>query len=307
MFRKFILIAIIPFVVILIYSYIFKIDLIAVLSTIESRLTLYFITFYIISNLIFAFRDSRIANSRFITAIKARFLGNAFSLILPGWSGAELARALVYSSKEKMEFVRAFSYSLVFGFYDVLVGTSLFLILSIFYYESFLIIFIIYSIINIGVWISSFTYLYLSGQKLNKFEKFIFERIRIINNLSGLYVLSKNTIREGLSTTRISEYISISIIGYMIQSLSFLTIANMPFATFLNQLYLVALLVPTPSGAGAREILLSLYLKPEVVLQVIVLETICYALGFIFIGEIDIKELKNQLRNIFRNGNFSQS
>jgi len=307
MFRRFILIAIIPFIVILIYSYIFKLDLIAVLSTIESRLMLNFITFYIISNLIFAFRDSRIANSRFITAIKARFLGNAFSLILPGWSGAELARALVYSSKEKMEFVRAFSYSLVFGFYDVLVGASLFLILSIFYYESFLIIFIIYSIINIGVWISSFTYLYLSGQKLNKFEKFIFERIRIINNLSGLYVLSKNTIREGLSTTRISEYVSISIIGYILQSLSFLTIANMPFATFLNQLYLVSLLVPTPSGAGAREILLSLYLKPEVVVQVVVLETICYALGFIFIGEIDIKELKNQLKNIFRNGNFSQS
>ncbi|MEM4138868.1 MAG: UPF0104 family protein, partial [Sulfolobaceae archaeon] len=160
MFKRIILMAIIPLIIILIYSYIFNLNLITVIGDIEPRIIFYFIIFYIISNIIFAYRDSRIANSKLTTAIKARFLGNAFSLILPGWSGAELARALVYSSAEKMDFVKSFSYSLVFGFYDVVVGSLLFLILSLFYFKSILIIFIIYSLISIITWISGFGYLY---------------------------------------------------------------------------------------------------------------------------------------------------
>jgi hypothetical protein len=304
--KRLIVFAFIPILSIYIYSLIFKLNIENILFQIDLRVFSLFLLSYILYSTIVSIRDSRIASVNYITALKARLLGNAFSLFLPGWSGSELIRAIVYLSKSKVNFARAFSYSLSIAFYDVVIGAMIFIPFSLLYLNALLFIFILYSLINILSWIGGFVYIYMTAERLNKVEKIIFNKIKIIEKFSRIYLISKNTIKRNLSKFEIIFNSFVTILAYSLQALGFMSIVKTyEFAFFLNQLYLISLLVPTPNGAGARELALSIYLEPSMVVQIIMIQMICASLGFLFIGDINLKELKMQLEYIFKNGNIS--
>ncbi|BFH72665.1 lysylphosphatidylglycerol synthase domain-containing protein [Sulfurisphaera javensis] len=290
----------IPIIVIIAYSEIFHVNIIHAILSIKLDFLLSFFLAYIGQILIVSYRDSLITNLDFYTSFKARFLGNAVSLAIPGAAGPDLSRAVTYVHKN-VKLDKAFTLALYESFFDVNVGTALFLLLFWIKLSPLETILILIALGNILGWSSGLGYAYFTSGKLNRIEQKIFN-IKYFKPLVESYMNLKDILRAKLKDKKITLYsIFLTALGYFLQSLPFYFLyKNLLFDYLINQTYLVATLVPIPSAAGIAELALSAILPPIYVIQVRILELVSYSLGFIYTKEIKLEVIKKEVKEIWK-------
>ncbi|MEM3269785.1 MAG: lysylphosphatidylglycerol synthase domain-containing protein, partial [Saccharolobus sp.] len=208
--KKYIATFILPLVIIAIYAYIFKLNVFYILTE-DPRFLLLFITVYILQNSIDSIKDSLLTQLRIDKTLKARLLGSSIGLVVPGWTGQELARSLVYN-KYGLNLRQSLSYSILVGLIDVLAicfGYILFLPL---YFNPLELIFIFTVISNILGWSAALSYFYLQQNKLNKIEQFVFKIIKM-EHVSTSYLEFKSYLKQGMSKKFII-YVLISVLSF---------------------------------------------------------------------------------------------
>lgn len=294
-----------PILVLLLYSAIFHVNIFFALSKINVFVILIFITSYLGQILVVSIRDSKLVKISVKTAFKARLLGNAVGLVIPGWAGQELARAIVYT-KDGKRLIDAFSLSIAEASLDVISGCILFLaVLPIkFYFLEFL--YILVAIGNIVGWGIGMAYIYSTAGKHIGLEKNIL-RLAKIDKYYFILIRGKNVIKSSLNDKYLIVYFIITLIGYLILSLGvFPLIHNYFYDVLITMSYFAASLLPIPGAAGVSELALAILVPPAYVFDIIVLEYVCYSLGFILMGEINLSELKKEMRQIIEDGKFYQ-
>ena len=289
-----------PVIVIVAYSLILHVNLINAILEINLYFLISFFIAYLGQILVTSYRDSLITNLDYYTCIKARLLGNAVSLVIPGAAGPDLSRAVSYVHKN-VKLDKAFTLSLYESFFDVNVGAVLYLLLFWIKLSPLETIMILVSLGNIVGWSSGLGYAYFTSGKLNKIEQKIFN-IKYIKPLSESYLVLKNVMKERAQNKRLVIFsILLTALGYFIQSLPFYFIRdNLLLDYLINQTYLVATLVPIPSAAGIAELALSAVLPPLYVIQVRILELVSYSLGFIYLKDIKLEVLKKEVKEIWK-------
>jgi len=289
-----------PIVVIIAYSLILHVNLIRAILEINLLFLISFFLAYLGQIFVISYRDSLITNVDYSTCVKARLLGNAVSLIIPGAAGPDLSRAITYVHKN-VKLDRAFTLALYESFFDVNVGAGLYLLLFWVKLSPLETILILVSLANILGWGSGLGYAYFTSGKLNKIEQKIFN-IKYLKPLTESYLVLKNVMKESMQNRKIVTLsVFLTSLGYFIQSLPFYFIREDLFLDFLiNQTYLVATLVPIPSAAAIAEIALSAVLPPLYVIQVRILELVSYSLGFIYLKDIKLEVLKKEVKEIWK-------
>ena len=289
-----------PIIVIIAYSLILHVNLIKAILQINLFFLISFFLAYLGQMLIVSYRDSLITNVDYLTCVKARLLGNAVSLIIPGAAGPDLSRAVTYVHKN-VKLDKAFTLALYESFFDVNVGAGLYLLLFWVKLSPLETILILISLANILGWGSGLGYAYFTSGKLNKIEQKIFN-IKYLKPLTESYLVLKNVMKESMQNRKIVAFsVLLTSLGYFIQSLPFYFIREDLLLDFLiNQTYLVATLVPIPSAAGIAEIALSAVLPPLYVIQVRILELVSYSLGFIYLKDIKLEVLKKEVKEIWK-------
>ncbi|BCU69471.1 lysylphosphatidylglycerol synthase domain-containing protein [Stygiolobus caldivivus] len=299
--KKLILVIFLPIIIIVIYSIIFRIDLLNVFLNLNPYFVIAFFITYLAQLGIVSIRDSKIAGVDFLTAFKARFFANSISLIIPGAMGPDLARAVIYLRKG-LTIDRAFSLSLLESFYDVNVIAFMFLVLIWFRFSPLEIILILTALGNIFMWFLGIGYVYgTSNYNLNRVEQKVFS-IKYLKPLEEAYLNGKVEMKEKLKNPLLTFSSSIlTLVGYLVQSLPFYLISRSFLqAIIINTTYQVALLVPIPSAAGVAELSLTALVPPLVVLQIRVLELISYSLGFVYVKEISIDEIRKEVKEVWK-------
>ncbi|WP_162569029.1 lysylphosphatidylglycerol synthase domain-containing protein [Acidianus sulfidivorans] len=302
---KIFLSAILPILVLLLYSLIFHVNIILSLQKINIIVILSFIASYLIQILIIAIRDKRIVKVSLFNAYKARLLGNAVGLIIPGWAGQELTRAIVYS-RENHDLIDSFSLSVAEASFDVIAGCILFLgILPLkFYALEFL--YILIAVGNIAGWGIGMAYVYSTAGKHIGIEKSILRLVRFDQYYSVL-LKGKDAIKNSINDYYILIYFIITLSGYLILSAGiFPLLHDYLYDVIITMSYFAATLFPIPGASGVSEIALAIFLPSTYVFDIVILEYVAYSLGFIFIGEININELKKEMRKIKEYGKFYQ-
>ncbi|MEM0122304.1 MAG: lysylphosphatidylglycerol synthase domain-containing protein, partial [Saccharolobus sp.] len=260
--KKYIATFILPLVIIAIYAYIFKLNVFYILTE-DPRFLLLFITVYILQNSVDSIKDSLLTQLRIDKTLKARLLGSSIGLVVPGWTGQELARSLVYN-KYGLNLRQSLSYSILVGLIDVLAicfGYILFLPL---YFNPLELIFIFTVISNILGWSAALSYFYLQQNKLNKIEQFVFKIIKM-EHVSTSYLEFKSYLKQGMSKKFII-YVLISVLSFASYSLYFYYIIHsILLSIFVSFLYQVSTLIPIPSAAIVGELALSIFLNPSYV------------------------------------------
>jgi hypothetical protein len=302
---KYVFTALLPILVVIIYSIIFKINIVQIVRSLTPEIILAFILSYIGQISVIAIRDKKIVGVSFYTAFKARLLGNSIGLILPGWVGQELTRATVYS-REKVELIQGFSLSLLEAYYDVTAGSVMFLILLPIRFIALELIYIFITLGNIIGWSLGLAYVYTTAGKTIKIEKSV---VKLIGLDKYYFVLNKGkqAMKDKIEGKNFIKYFFLTILGYLVQSLSFIVIVPDYFKDVLiNMTFFAATLFPIPGASGVSEIAFSLFLPPHFVVAVVVLELLDYFIGFIFIRDIDINELKKEFYKIKKYGELYQ-
>ena len=289
-----------PLIVIVAYSLILHVNLINAILEINIAFLVSFFLAYLGQILVTSYRDSLITNLDYYTCIKARLLGNAVSLIIPGAAGPDLSRAASYVHKN-VKLDKAFTLALYESFFDVNIGAVLYLLLFWVKLSPLETIMILVSLGNILGWSSGLGYAYFTSGKLNKLEQKIFN-IKYIKPLNESYLVLKNVMKERMQNKRLFFFSTLlTALGYFIQSLPFYFIRdNLLLDYLINQTYLVATLVPIPSAAGIAELALSAVLPPLFVIQVRILELVSYSLGFIYLKDIKLEVLKKEVKEIWK-------
>ena len=289
-----------PIIVIIAYSLILHVNLIRAILGINSVFLISFFLAYLGQILVNSYRDSLITELDYFTCVKARLLGNAVSLIIPGAAGPDLSRAISYVHKN-VKLDKAFTLALYESFFDVNVGASLYLLLFWLKLSPLDLILILTALGNIIGWGSGLGYAYFTSGKLNKLEQKIFN-IKYIKPLSESYLVLKNVMKERIQNRKLVIFsILLTTLGYFIQSLPFYFIRNnLLFDFLINQTYLVATLVPIPSAAIMAELALSIVLPPLYVIQVRILELVSYSIGFIYLKDIKLEVLRNKVKEIWK-------
>ena len=299
--KKFVAILFLPIAVIIVYTIIFRINLLDVFLNLNPYFVLSFFLAYIGQIGIVSLRDSKIANVDYITAFKARLFANGVSLIIPGAMGPDLARAVIYV-KKGVSLDTALSLSLLESFYDVTVISLMFLVLFWFHFSPLDIILLLTAIGNIFFWFAGIGYVYgTSHYALNRIEQRVFS-LKWLKPLEGAYLNGKSAMKERLRDKYLVFYSSlVTFLGYIVQSLPFYLISqSLLKSVLINTIYQVALLVPIPSAAGVAEISLLAVVPPLIVLQIRVLELLAYSLGLIFVKDISIGELRSEVKEIWK-------
>jgi len=299
--KKLVLVILLPIVIIGVYSEIFKINILNVFLNLNPYFVIFFFVAYLTQILIFSLRDSRIVGIDFYTAFKARLFANSISLIIPGAMGPDLARAVIYVRKG-VGIDKAFSLSLLESFYDVNVIAVMFLVFIWFKFSPFEIILILTALGNILLWVSGIGYVYgTSNYNLNKIEQKIFS-IKYLKPLQEAYLNAKGEMKERLSNPFLTiSSLFLTGIGYVVQSLPFYLVSrSLIEAILINTTYQVALLVPIPSAAGISELALTALVPPLLVLQIRVLELLSYSLGFVYVREISIDEIRKEVKEVWK-------
>ncbi|MEM0362718.1 MAG: lysylphosphatidylglycerol synthase domain-containing protein [Sulfolobaceae archaeon] len=295
--KKYIATFILPLVIIAIYAYIFKLNVFYILTE-DPRFLLLFITVYILQNSIDSIKDSLLTQLRIDKTLKARLLGSSIGLVVPGWTGQELARSLVYN-KYGLNLSQSLSYSILVGLIDVLAicfGYILFLPL---YFNPLEIIFIFTVISNILGWSAALSYFYLQQNKLNKIEQFVFKIIKM-EHISTSYLEFKSYLKQGMSKKFII-YVLISFLGFASYSLYFYYIIhNILLSIFVSFLYQVSTLIPIPSAAIVGELALSIFLNPSYVFLTRLNYIVSNLIGFLFFREMSFEELKKWSKEILK-------
>lgn len=295
--KKLIAGAVIPIVVILGYSLLFHVDPFEILSLLPWYFLPAFFVAYFASNAIAAIRDSLIAEIDYWIALKARLLGNAVSLVIPGALGPDLTRALVYVNKG-MKIEDALVYSFIVAFYDVVVGSVLYLAVLFVRPELLSLFYVMVALSNILYWLSVMGYIAgTAGSRMNRLEEFVFKRLQDYPEIMKAYQRAKE-VTKSKTNPRIASFSAlITVFEYAIQALPFYFIFHSYlYSLFVNQLYFVSLLVPVPAGAVSSEVALTSILPPLYAIGLRVLELIAYALGFVFIKEINFTRLQEEIR-----------
>ncbi|MEM3971646.1 MAG: lysylphosphatidylglycerol synthase domain-containing protein [Saccharolobus sp.] len=295
--KKYIATFILPLVIIAIYAYIFKLNVFYILTE-DPRFLLLFITVYILQNSIDSIKDSLLTQLRIDKTLKARLLGSSIGLVIPGWTGQELARSLVYN-KYGLNLSQSLSYSILVGLIDVLAicfGYILFLPL---YFNPLELIFIFTVISNILGWSAALSYFYLQQNKLNKIEQFVFKIIKM-EHISTSYLEFKSYLKQGMSKKFII-YVLISFLSFASYSLYFYYIIhNILLSIFVSFLYQVSTLIPIPSAAIVGELALSIFLNPSYVFLTRLNYIASNLIGFLFFREMSFEELKKWSKEILK-------
>ncbi|MEM0164256.1 MAG: lysylphosphatidylglycerol synthase domain-containing protein [Saccharolobus sp.] len=295
--KKYIATFILPLVIIAIYAYIFKLNVFYILTE-DPRFLLLFITVYILQNSIDSIKDSLLTQLRIDKTLKARLLGSSIGLVVPGWTGQELARSLVYN-KYGLNLRQSLSYSILVGLIDVLAicfGYILFLPL---YFNPLELIFIFTVISNILGWSAALSYFYFQQNKLNKIEQFVFKIIKM-EHVSTSYLEFKSYLKQGMSKKFII-YVLISVLSFASYSLYFYYIIhNILLSIFVSFLYQVSTLIPIPSAAIVGELALSIFLNPSYVFLTRLNYIVSNLIGFLFFREMSFEELKKWSKEILK-------
>ena len=295
--RKLIASAAVPVVVVLSYSLVFHVDPFSLLFRLPWYFMPAFFAAYFLSNAVAAVRDSMITGLRYTTALRARLLGNAVSLIIPGPLGADLARALVYVNRG-LKLEDALSYSFIIAFYDVVVGSFLYLAVLFVRPELLSVFYVLIAVVNILYWLVIMGYMTgTAGSRLNRLEQLVFKRLEEYPEIINAYQRAKDAIKGKLNPKLTVASTGLSALEYAVQAIPFYFIfSSYLYSLFVNQLYFVSLLVPIPSGAVSSELALTSILPPVYAIGLRVLELISYATGFVFIREVSLSRLQEEIK-----------
>ncbi|AOL16079.1 hypothetical protein BFU36_04330 [Sulfolobus sp. A20] len=295
--KKYVVSAFLPFVVIIVYAIIFKINVLHVISE-DPKFFLLFLASYLGQNIVTSFKDSMITRLKIGTTTKGRLVGNSTGLLIPGWAGQELARSLVYN-KYGLNLRQAFSYSILVGSIDVLgicVGYLLFLPI---YFNPLEIIFIIVTVSNIVGWGLALSYFYFQSSKLNRVESYLFRVIKM-EHIATSYLEFKSYLREGTNKELII-YTIISILSFTIYGIYFYYIThNIILSIFISFLYQASTLIPIPSAAIVGELALSIFLNPSYVFITRLNYIVCNMIGFAFFKDMHFEELKKWSKEVLK-------
>ncbi len=295
--KKLIASAALPIVVIVAYIIIFHVDPFEILLLLPWYFVPSFFLAYFVSNAIAAVRDSMIAEVSYGTALKARLLGNAVSLIIPGALGPDLSRALVYVNRG-VKIEDALVYSFIIAFYDVVIGSFLFLAVLFVRPELLSFFYVLIAFGNILYWLLIMGYIAgTAGSKMNKLEDYIFKKLQEYPEISKAYQRAKQVTRDKMNSKLTSFSAIITILEYAVQALPFYFVFHSYlYSLYLNQLYFVSLLIPIPAGAVSSELALTSVLPPLYAIGIRVLELFAYSLGFVFIKEVNLTRLQEEIR-----------
>jgi hypothetical protein len=299
--KKLVLVILLPIIIIAVYSEIFKIDILNIFLKLDPYFVIFFFVAYLTQILIVSLRDSRIIGIDFYTAFKARIFANSVSLIIPGAMGPDLARAVIYIRKG-VGIDKAFSLSLLESFYDVNIIAVMFLVFIWFKFSAFEIILVLTALGNVLLWIFGVGYIYgTSNYSLNRIEEKIFS-IKYLKPLQDAYLNAKGEIKERLSSPFLTiSSVFLTVLSYVVQSLPFYLVSrSLIESVLINTTYQVALLVPIPSAAGISELALTAIVPPLLVLQIRVLELLSYSLGFVYVREISIDEIRKEVKEVWK-------
>ncbi|WP_052349464.1 lysylphosphatidylglycerol synthase domain-containing protein [Candidatus Acidianus copahuensis] len=294
-----------PIIVLLVYSEIFNLNIVLALEKINPSAILSFLGGYFAQIIIVSFRDKKIVDTDLKTAFKARFLGYAVGLIVPGWAGQELTRSIVYNRNGKA-LVEGFSLSVTEASFDVIAGCILFITLLPIRFYIIDVIYILVALGNIVGWSTGIAYLYSTAGKTVKIEVNLLKLLRMDKYY---YILekTKKSIKVALSISRALAYLGITILGYVIFSLGlFPLLPNVYLDLLVAMSYFVSTLIPIPGASGVSELALAIFLPPSLVFDIVTLQLFAYSLGFSLIREIDLNELKKELDKIKRDGELHQ-
>ncbi|WP_338600088.1 hypothetical protein V6M85_11280 [Sulfolobus tengchongensis] len=295
--KKYIAAIVLPFIVVAVYAFIFKINILHVLSE-DPRFFLLFLLTYIVQNFIISIKDSLLTKLRVDVTLKARLLGNSIGLLIPGWAGQELVRSLVYN-KHGLNLRQSFSFSILVGSIDVLAicfGYILFLPL---YFNPLELIFILVVISNIAGWAAALSYFYLQHNKVNKVEQFIFKIIKM-ERIVADYIEFKQYLKQG-TTKDFTFYILIGALSFTCYGGYFYYIThNILLSIFIAFLYQVSTLIPIPSAAIVGELALSIFLNPSYVFLTRLNYIVANIIGFVFFKDMSFEELKKWSKEILK-------
>ncbi|MFP3204731.1 MAG: lysylphosphatidylglycerol synthase domain-containing protein [Metallosphaera yellowstonensis] len=299
--RKYLAAVLIPPAVIVSYSLYFHIDLLSVITSVDPLLLAVFLGSYFAQLILLSVRDSRIAKVTMAKAFKARLLGNAVGLIIPGWAGQDLTRAAVYS-KGGEHIVDSFASSLMEAFYDVTVGSAMFLLLVFLRATPVDLIYILITLGNLVGWSLGAGYVVItSGRVVKAEEKFV--KMLKLQEYYHLLQRGKARVRDVTGKKEFLFNSLLTALGYVVQSVAFYyVVPSLPLDVLVNMTYFAATLIPVPASSGFAELGLSIYFTPKLVLELRILELLNYSLGFLFIKEVNLRELKKQFDEIRVNG-----
>jgi hypothetical protein len=298
---KNIIAGILPFLALLVYSLLFHVNIILALEKINYIVILSFLSAYFLQMSIISLRDKYMVNISYKTAFKARLLGNAISLLIPGWAGQELARAAIYNL-EKKNLIESLSLSIAEAPFDVISGAILFIIILPikFYYIEFL--YILVALGNIVGWSIGIAYVYSTAGRHVEAEKRLMKLIGI-EKYYFLLLQGKDSIRNSIGNKRFIMYMALSFLGYLVLSAGlYPLIPNYFYDIVVTMAYFAATLFPIPGASGVSELALAIVLPSSYVFDIIILEYVSYALGFIFLREISFSELKKDIDKIKKDG-----
>ncbi|BBD73947.1 hypothetical protein HS1genome_2336 [Sulfodiicoccus acidiphilus] len=297
--------ALIPFFII-VYSLVTRLNIIATIEGIRPLVLLSFFAAYLGQVATLSTRDLVITKMvsgtslRFTSTFKARLTGNAVGLVVPGWIGPDLSRALRYT-RDGVRLQDALTTSLSEAFYDVMgmcvMFTALFFALDrVPLYIPFLLI----ALANIGGWLTVFAYFQTNSQ-VNWLEAKAIQFMPYKRLISSIYETVKGNFTKPIAKLKyFGTLLALSSLGWTVNVVPFWYYTNSAKAAlFTGFLYFVSGLVPIPASAvGIPEISLSLALPAGSVVQVVVIETLCVASGFLFLHEVNLNELKRVAKEI---------
>ncbi|MBW9141031.1 MAG: flippase-like domain-containing protein [Candidatus Aramenus sp.] len=301
---KYIVAVLLPVLAIVVYTVVLKVNVLEIARTMSPQLILAFLLSYLGQVAVIALRDRKLVGVSFFNAFKARLLGNAVSLLVPGWVGQELTRALIYN-KQGVDLVRAFSLSILEGYFDVTTGTAMFLALLYFIPVKYIyieIIYVLYAVGNLIGWLSGITYVFFTANKAVKIEQAII-KLAGFEKYHFILEIGKKAMKDRMNFTNSIYFYFLTALGYLVQSSPFYLIRpNVLEDLIVNMTLFIAFLFPIPGAAGVSEIALSFYLPSHYVIDVAILGFVEFLMGFVFIGEVNLDELKNELDKIKKYG-----
>ncbi|BBG24243.1 lysylphosphatidylglycerol synthase domain-containing protein [Sulfuracidifex tepidarius] len=287
---KTLLYGLLPIIVIGIYSFLYHVNPFKLFVS-DPLLFLAFFVFYVIQNGIDAVRDKLLTGLPYLTVLKARLTGNAYGLILPGWMGQELVRALVYNPKlDNMK--KGLGFSIVEGFIDTIAICSLYLVFLPFFFSPVQIFFVFVALGNILGWGAGISFVYYTHDRVGRIENSLINLLRL-KSFTEKYREFKSYMRVGIEG-KFPLLFGISFLSFWVQGLFFFLIThNLLVSSFLIGIYMVGALIPIPSEAGIGELILSLFLSPQNVVITRMSYLVSNAVGFLLSRDVSFKEVKN--------------
>ncbi|MGC9105221.1 MAG: lysylphosphatidylglycerol synthase transmembrane domain-containing protein [Thermoprotei archaeon] len=296
--KKLIASALLPPIIVIAYSLYFKVDPIGIIYEFPPYFLFAFLGSYLASNAVASLRDYLLAKVPYRVALKARLLGNAVSLLIPGALGADLTRALVYTEATRKRLEESLAVSTVSAFYDVVIGSLMYLALLIVRPSLFDLIYALIAVGNVLFWFVVIGYAAGTAKLgLNRVERMILGRLKDYPEVEAAYLRAKEVIRTRNAGPLVLIYSLLTVLQFLIQAIPLVFVfKSYLIALMVNQLYFVSLLVLIPAGAISSEIALSSVLPPLYAIGIRTLELISYASGFVFIKDLNLKQMEEELR-----------